>query len=150
MRWVITLQDGTTRLADPATGALLPPVSATEAMREVTSRYTGVAKVQSVTRTDPADPPMELRRPVAAWRVAMDDGTRFYVDAGSGTLLAKRTGWWRFYDFMWAIHIMDFDTREPSPNPWILTFGIAGLAMSVMALVLLPLTLRKRKNGRTT
>src|SRR5215204_4233870 len=29
-RWVIMLPDGTHRLADPATGALLPPVSAAE------------------------------------------------------------------------------------------------------------------------
>ena len=79
----------------------------------------------------------------------MDDGTRFYVDAASGSLVAKRTGWWRFYDFMWAIHIMDFDTREPSPNGWILTFGIAALAMAVMAIILLPLTIRrKRKQAR--
>ena len=149
-RWVIMLPDGTHRLADPATGALLPPVSATEAMSEVMTRYTGDAKIRSVTRTDAAKPPMELRRPIAAWRVEMDDGTRFYVDTGSGAVVARRTDWWRFYDFMWALHIMDFETREPSPNKWILTLGIGALLMALLALALLPMTVRwRRKNDRT-
>ena len=144
-RWVIMLPDGSHRQADPATGALLPPVSATEAMREVMARYTGSAKVAAVTRTDPKSPPTEFRRPVAAWRVDMSDGTHFYVDAGSGAVVARRTSWWRFYDFMWALHIMDFDTREPSPNTWIVTLGVASLLMALLALALLPLTIRRRR-----
>ena len=147
-RWVIMLPDGSHRQADPATGALLPPVSATEAMREVTARYTGTAKVASVRRTDPAAPPLELRKPVAAWQVAMDDGTHFYVDAGSGAVVAKRTGWWRFYDFMWALHIWDFSTREDAHNPLTIGFGLASLIMALMALILLPLTLRRSGKRR--
>ena len=143
-RWVIMLPDGSHRQADPATGVLLPPVSATDAMREVTARYTGNAKVKSVERTDPRHPPMDLRKSIAAWRVAMDDGTHFYVDAGSGAVVARRTGWWRFYDFMWALHIWDFSTREDAHNPLTIGFAIASLVMALMALVLLPLTLRKK------
>ena len=146
-RWVIMLPDGSHRLADPATGALLPPVSATGAMREVTDRYTGTATVASVRRIDPKAPPLELRRDIAAWQVTMDDGTNFYVDAGSGALVAKRTGWWRFYDFMWALHIWDFSTREDAHNPLTLGFGFASLAMALMALILLPLTLRKKRKN---
>ena len=149
-RWVIMLRDGTHRLADPATGALLPPVSATDAMREVTAHYTGTAKVKSVRQTDPARPPVELRKPVAAWAVAMDDGTNFYVDPDTGGIIAKRTAWWRFYDFMWALHIWDFSTREDAHNPLTIGLGIASLVMALMALVLLPLSLRKRKNGPRT
>jgi hypothetical protein len=149
-RWVVQMRDGTHRLADPATGALLPPVSATDAMREVTARYTGTAKVAAVRRTDPAKPPLELRKPIAAWQVAMDDGTHFYVDAGSGAVVARRTGWWRFYDLMWAFHIWDFSTREDAHNPLTLGLGIASLLMALMAVVLLPLTVRKRKKRPQT
>ena len=55
-RWVIAFADGTGRTADPATGRMLPPLSAAEAAREVTARYTGSARVASVTRIDPARP----------------------------------------------------------------------------------------------
>ena len=144
-RWVITLADGTTRLADPATGALLPPLSAADAVREVTARYVGKAKIVAAARTDPSDPPLELRRPIAAWKVAMDDGTNFYVDAGSGEVVAKRTRWWRFYDLMWGFHIMDLKTREHAHNPLVLGFAIFALASSILALILLPTTINRRK-----
>ncbi len=144
-RWVVVLADGTTRLADVDSGALLPPLSAADAVREVTARYTGQAKVKSATRTDPDNPPRELRRPIAAWQVAMDDGTHFYVDAGSGEIVARRTGWWRFYDLMWGLHIMDLETREDAHNPLTIGFAIAALAMSLLALVLLPLSTRWRR-----
>ena len=146
-RWVVRLKDGTARLADPMSGALLPRVSAAEAMREVSARYTGTATIVAASRTDPADPPLDLRRPVAAWKIALDDGTHVYVDAATGDILATRTRWWRIYDFLWGLHIMDLDTREDTHNPWVIGFGIAALAMSLLALVLLPLTLRRRRNG---
>lgn len=144
-RWVITLPDGLVRLADPSSGVLLPPLSAADAVREVTARYVGTAKIVGAARTDPAKPPLELRRPVAAWNVAMDDGTHFYVDAGSGKIVATRTSWWRFYDLMWGIHIMDLKAREDSHNPLMVGFAVASLVMSLLALTLLPLTLRRRK-----
>jgi hypothetical protein len=149
-RWVITLPDGTTRLASPESGALMPALSAADAAREVMARYSGTAKVRSVTRTDAEDPPLDLRRPIAAWQVAMDDGAHFYVDAASGDIVARRTAWWRFYDFMWGLHIMDPTTREDTHNPWIVGFGIAALVTTILALIMLPLTLRRRRKSRDT
>jgi hypothetical protein len=144
-RWVIVMDNGPTRLADPASGVLLPALSAADAVREVTSRYTGRSGVRAVTRTDADKPPIDLRRPIAAWQVAMNDGTRFYVDAGSGEIVALRTRWWRFYDLMWALHIMDLGDREHAHNPLTVSLGIAALVMSLLALVLLPLSTRWRR-----
>ena len=147
-RWVVTLADGTTRLANPATGVLMPRLNAADAVREVAARYRGSARVAAVTRTDADDPPLDLRRPLAAWQVRMDDGTHFYVDAGSGEVVARRTAWWRFYDFMWGLHIMDPGGREDTHNPFVIGFGIVSLVTVILAIVLLPLTLRRnRKNG---
>ena len=75
------------------------------------------AKVQSATphRRGPA---ADRAAPaVAAWKVAMDDGTHFYVDAGSGAIVARRTRWWRFYDLMWGFHIMDLKTARGCAQP---------------------------------
>lgn len=146
-RWVVTLADGTSRLADPRTGEWLPRLSAADASREVVARYTGEAAVRSVTRTDPKDPPLELRRPIAAWRVEMSDGTRFYVDSGSGEVAARRTGWWRLYDFMWGLHIMDPATREDTHNPWIIASSVVAVLTIVLALAMLPLTIRRRRRA---
>lgn len=151
-RWVLTFEDGGSRLADAHSGQLLPELSAADAAGEVDSRYTGDATVVSTSRTDRNAPPIELRRDVAAWRVSMSDGTHFYVDAGSGDIIAKRTRWWRIYDFFWGLHIMDLQGREETSNPWIVTFGALSMIMAVLAIVLLPLTGRRRngKGGRAT
>jgi hypothetical protein len=129
---------------------LLPGYSAADAAREVTARYTGKAKVVSVTRTDPARPPLDLRRPIAAWQIRMSDGTHFYVDAASGEIVARRTRFWRIYDWMWGLHIMDLQTREDTHNPWILSFGIATLMTTFLALILLPMTGKRRRKKLTS
>lgn len=144
-RWIARLPDGTTRIADPATGRWLPQVSAVDAAQAVTARYTGSESVASVALTDADDPPLELRRPIPAWQVRMTDGTNFYVDSRSGEIVATRTPWWRLFDLMWGLHIMDLETREDTHNPLVLGFGIASVAMALLAMVLLPMTIRRRR-----
>ena len=148
-RWIIELPGGKVRLADPTTGLLLPDLSANDARREIEARYAGNAKIKSVARTSADDPPLDLRRPIAAWQVTMDDGARFYVDATSGQIVATRTRWWRFYDLMWGLHIMDPLTREDTHNPFVILFGLVALAMSVLGTILLPKALKKKRNGKS-
>ena len=56
-----------------------------------------------------------------------------------------RTKFWRFYDWMWGLHIMDLGGRENTHNPWIVGFGILTLVTTVLAIVLLPLTGKRRR-----
>ncbi|HEY0043700.1 MAG TPA: PepSY domain-containing protein [Allosphingosinicella sp.] len=147
-KWVVRYADGTARLADPANGRLLPALTAADAAGEVSARYLGKARIRGVDRTSADHPPLDLRRPVDAWRVTMSDGTRFYLDAATGEVLARRTRWWRFYDFMWGLHIMDLQTREDSHNPWVIGFGVVTLLTTIMALVLLPMTISRRRRGK--
>jgi hypothetical protein len=147
-RWIITFADGESRQADPATGALLPRLGAADAAREVMDRMTVKSKVVETSRIDASSPPLELRKAVNGWRVSMDDGTNFYVDSGSGAIVAQRTGWWRVYDFMWGLHIMDLQGRADTSNPWVVTFVTLSIGMVLLALVLLPMTIwRRNGNG---
>lgn len=146
-RWIVRYADGGARLADPATGRLLEPLTAADAAQVVTARYTGTAKLASVSRTSAARPPIDLRRPVSSWQVSMDDGTRFYVDAATGEILARRTALWRIFDFMWGLHIMDLQTREDINNPWLIGFAALSLLSLLIALVLLPMAVWKRRRN---
>jgi hypothetical protein len=130
---------------------LLPRLGAADAARELMARYTGKAKVRTVNRISADHPPLELRRPMDGWQVVMDDDTHFYVDSGSGEIVAKRTSWWRFYDFMWGLHIMDLQGREDTNNPWVISFAILSLGMVLLALTLLPMTISRRRdrNGKS-
>ena len=148
-RWVVQMDDGPTRLADPATGRWLPALSAQDAAREVLTRYRGNSTVEAVNPVDPEKPPIDFRRPVAAWQVRMDDGTNFYVEAASGKIAATRTRFWRVYDWMWGLHIMDLKTREDTHNPLVIIFGVIALLTTVLALALLPMTLRRRRRRGT-
>lgn len=144
-RWIIQYADGGKRLADVASGRLLPDLIAADAVREVEAHYQGTSFVNSVHRTDPDAPPLDLRRPIASWVVTMADGTRFYVDAATGEIVARRTAFWRFYDLMWGLHIMDLKTREDSHNPLVIGFAALSLIATILALVLLPMTLKRRR-----
>jgi hypothetical protein len=146
-RWEIDFADGEKRLADPATGRLLPRLGAADAGKELMARYTGTATLAGVSRIAADSPPLELRRAINGWVVRMSDGAHFYLDGGSGEIIARRTSWWRIYDFMWGLHIMDLQGREDTHNPWVVSFGALSLGMVLLALILLPLTIR-RKNGR--
>jgi uncharacterized iron-regulated membrane protein len=143
-RWVVELAGGPTRLADPVIGRLLPPLGAAEAAAEVRARYRGDGRVVAVRRTSAEDPPLDLRRPVEAWQVTFHDGTNVYVDAASGEIVATRTRWWRFYDLMWGLHIMDPVGREDTHHPLLIGFALLSLVAVFLALVLLPLVSRRR------
>src|SRR5687767_10363652 len=67
-RWEIDFAGGESRLADPATGALLPRLGAADAAREVMARYTGTARLVETSRVEASAPPLELRRAMNGWR----------------------------------------------------------------------------------
>jgi hypothetical protein len=49
---------------------------------------------------------------------------------------------------MWGLHIMDPAGREDTHNPWIIGFALVSMVTVILAIVLLPMTLRRRrKNG---
>jgi hypothetical protein len=144
-KWIIRYADGASRLAEASTGRLLPPLAAADAAAIVRERYRGTADISAVDKTSADRPPLDLRRPVDAWRVTMSDGTRFYLSAATGEILARRTRWWRVYDWMWGLHIMDLKTREDAHNPLLIGFGSIALLTTLLAIVLLPLTIRRRR-----
>ena len=144
--WIIEYMDGGMRRADPATGALLPKVSANEAMTLADSYYIGSAKAVSARRFAADKPPLDLRRARPSWRISYDDNTRLYIDADSGSLLAVRTSWWRAFDFMWGLHIMDPQTREDTHHPLLIGFAAITLLALLMAFwMLVARQLRSRK-----
>lgn len=130
--WVIKYVDGGARRADPATGKLLPPVSAADAMMLAASYYTGKAKAAGAKRFSAENAPIDLRKARPSWQVSYQDGVRLYIDADSGALLAVRTRWWRAFDFMWGLHIMDLQTREDTNHPTLIGFA----ALALMGLLL--------------
>lgn len=145
--WIATFPGGARR-ADPATGAWLPGVTAGEARALADAVYTPDSPIASVTRTPTDRPPLDLRKPRPAWQIGFSDGTHVYVDADTGQVLALRTRWWRLYDWMWGLHIMDLQERENTSHATLIGFAALALVTTVLALVLLPLASRRRRLRR--
>lgn len=123
-------------------GNRLPPLTGYDARMVVAEGIEGGDKVASVTGFDAQHPPLDFRRPEAVWQVALADGTHVYVGRDSGEIAAVRTRFWRFYDVMWGLHIMDLQTREDAHNPFVIVFAALALLGALLGSVLL---FRRRK-----
>lgn len=139
--WRVTSAAGT-ELLDAGTGAprLLTAADA-EAVARNGTRLTGAA---TVTRSPADAPPLDWRRPEAAWAVTFGDGTRVYV-TDLGEIGAVRTPWWRFYDVFWGLHIMDWRAREDTHHPLIIAATLLALGTVLTGAVL---TVRHFTRGR--
>ena len=144
--WVITDADGGKRRADAATGELLPSIAAADASAIAIAARAGNAAIESVEKFAVDSAPLDLRRDRPSWRVAFEDDARFYIDADTGELLAVRTKFWRVFDFMWGLHIMDLQTREDSNHP--ILIGSAALALFGSILGFVMLFTRSRRDSR--
>jgi hypothetical protein len=137
----ITYADDSTERYDAA-GKALAPITDVEARMIVREQIKGGDRIASVTGFDADAVPFDFRRPVDVWQVTLEDETRIYVNRQSGAIEAVRTRWWRFFDFLFGLHVMDLETREPGPNPWILVFSTLAVLGATLGCILM---FRRRK-----
>jgi hypothetical protein len=118
------------------------PLTDVEARLIVSDSIVGGDKVAEVTRFAADAVPSDFRREMPVWQVILADGTNVYVGIDSGQIEAVRTRWWRFYDFMWGIHIMDLQTREDTHHPILITFAALSTIGAILGCILM---FRRRK-----
>lgn len=141
----LTYADESVERFDEA-GRKLAPFSDVEARLLVASAIAGGDRVTDVRLTSAENPPLEFRRPIAAWQVTLADGTHVYVGRDSGEIAAVRTRWWRLFDFMWGLHIMDLQTREDTHHPILIGFAALALVSTLLGTTLLFRRRRARPN----
>jgi len=111
--WFATRADGRVeRFAADASGEPLPAVDEAYVRALAAERIVGGAEPVAVEQFSADESPFDFRRPVPSWRVTLEDGAHIYVDAQTGEIAAVRTRFWRVFDFVWGLHIMDLQTRE--------------------------------------
>ncbi len=73
------------------------------------------------------------------WRVDFRDAAHssYYVSASSGQLLERRNQTWRWWDFFWMLHNMDYANRTSFNHPLIITVGIGMAWLAVTGFWLL-------------
>ena len=116
------------------------------------SYYTGPESIASAELI--ADVPGEIRgRTPPLWRVEFDhwNSPTFYLSPVTGELLSRRHELWRVFDFVWMLHIMDYDERENVNNSLLRVFTWGAVLMALSGIWLLFHAFPKRKKkGRST
>lgn len=108
-------------------------------------QYAGEGQLQSITLLEQL--PMEMRnRKTTMWQVRFDDWmeTTFYMAPDNGAIVRVRSDIWRFYDFFWMLHIMDYSDRSDSHNWLLIIFSFLALVFSLTGVVLWFQVFKKR------
>jgi uncharacterized iron-regulated membrane protein len=126
-------------------GSEYPLVDEAAARALVAAEISGGDKVASATFFAADKVPFDFRREMPVWQIALEDGTHVYVGQESGRIETVRTRWWRVFDFMWGLHILDPTTREDTSHPLLILTAALSVIGALLGTVLL---FRRRKAKR--
>ena len=138
-------------VVDAATGRPVAALSEAEIRSIAAATYTGREAIASATLI--TEIPGEIRgRKPPLWRVEFAHWNKptFYFSPTTGELLTRRHELWRIFDFVWMLHIMDYDERE-NVNNWLLrafTWGAVLMAASGIWLLFYSFHRKKKKAAR--
>ena len=150
---LVSRPGGRPQLYDLGSGRRISPLSMNAATRIAEADHAGDARAGRVVRVTDNSP--EYRGALPAWRVEFDDGANrsLYVAADTGVVAARRSTLWRVYDFLWALHIMDWRDHENFNSPLLVIATALGLVVIVTGIVMFPARLgynkwrRRRRRG---
>jgi len=136
---------GRASLVDARSGELLSPLSREQVVARAKDIYQGEAEIREVTWITQA--PQEVaRRPVPMWAVRFDDraNSTLYFSPETGDLLARRHDLWRWFDFLWMFHIMDYANRTDVNNSLLRVAAGVGLVFALSGAWLVFYSSRRR------
>lgn len=120
------------QLYDAKTATRRPELSKEEAMAMANEAFLPEATIKSVERLEAGDVSKhhEYRNgPLPAWKVSFEhaSNTNVYIAASKGTVDRFRNSVWRNFDFLWMLHVMDFEGRDHIGNWLLRIFSVLGL-----------------------
>jgi len=118
---------------DARTGQPSLRLTEDEAVERARADFAHEAPIKSAELLEDEVPSEARGRRAPMYRVVFDHphGTRLYIDAITGDVVARRNNSWRLFDWFWMLHIMDYDEREDFNHPLLIIF--AGLAVLTSA-----------------
>lgn len=144
-RIVADYAGGTAALFDARSGQRLSPLNQESALAIARARINTQAPVASSELVTTASP--EYRGALPAWRIAFDEPSKLavYVGANNGQVTARRSELWRVYDFLWALHIMDYQEHENFNHAPIIVVSILAFLSTIAGIALIPYRFRWRR-----
>ncbi|RDC60256.1 hypothetical protein HME9302_01457 [Alteripontixanthobacter maritimus] len=140
----VTRDDSRVTRHEAATGALLDPLNEVQARKIVAQTIKGGTAIQSMKLYEADEVPFDFRRPVPVWQAKLADGTHVYIGRDTAQVEAVRTRWWRIFDTMWGLHIMDLNERENTSHPILIISALLAVIGALLGCILM---FRRRKAG---
>lgn len=87
-------------------------------------------------------------RPLPAWAVSFSGSENLiaYISAKDGAFQRVRHRDWRWFDFLWMTHVMDFENRDDFNNILLRIFSLFGLLTVLSGFTLFFVSSKKRRN----
>lgn len=135
--WFLTTRYGGEAWYDAITGENIDEITEDEARAAAVQAYAGEAAPVRVTRHD--EPPMEAGTSSLVYAVEFGDPERttFYVSGYTGEFISARSNAWRFYNFFYMVHLMDFSGAANYNHPVIVIATALTLVIVLTGFVLL-------------
>jgi uncharacterized iron-regulated membrane protein len=135
------------QLVGATDGRLLSPLDEAAARAVATQGYAGPGTIAAVEWVEAAEggAPEYRGRDLPLWRVRFDDprDTTLYVSPRDGAVVARRNDLWRAFDFVWMLHIMDYEEREDFNHPLLIATAGSALLFVVSGLFMLVFSFRR-------
>ena len=127
------------RLINARNGEELDEISEEDAKSIASRHMKDDLKISSVERITETGDHHEFRgNDLPAYVITYDNdkNLKAYIDAKSGSFKSVRFRDWRWFDFLWMTHTMDYDTRDDFNNILLRLFSLSGLITVLSGFVL--------------
>lgn len=118
------------RLADAKTGELRQALSKEEAVEVAARQFNATPTLQSAVYLESVPLDHEYREnALPAWAITFKHPSKtvVYVAAEMGTVEKFRNEKWRIFDWLWMLHVMDYESRDHIGNWLLRAFSVLGL-----------------------
>ena len=139
------------KLVHATTGEEKGGVSAEEAQEIAKEHILPGYQMKTAEYLEAVGPHHEYRgQALPAWMITYEgkEKLRVYISAKDGKLQRVRYDSWRIFDFLWMLHIMDYNTRDDINN-WILrgfsVLGMLTICSGFLLFIYSSKTIKKRK-----
>lgn len=146
--WTIVHDHGAHHV-DAVTGVELDNLTAAQA-RTLAETLVGRPPARTQWVTSAASGSEYRGRPLPAWRLEFEQPEKLhlYLHGQTGEVTAARTQRWRIFDFLWMLHILDFEDRTDF-NTWLLKIMAAlGIVTVISGFLLWLVSTRRFGLGR--